>query len=245
MKLMLYLIVFIIYTTLPTFSQEKVLTPLNHQANERLLKSEAYTMDWFMVTDTTEVKIGEVETQIQKKEAVTYVITQVKMNRSTDKWVDSTVVATRNFEPIYHASYNQQRDMVLKFGKKVTGFYFDKKSNTKTPILEETNTSFFDSNFYPQLIRLLPLKDNYCETISIFDYNPKSKIGVLTATIKNTQKKTTTFKGESLPIWKVEVTDDISGNNALNTYYIDFLTRKLLKQEIDFGGRKMIMRLRE
>ena len=245
MKQILYLIVCFIHATFSIYSQENIITPLNLQANDSLLKSDTYSMDWFMVTDTTEVKIGEVETQIQKKKAVTYVITQVKMNRSTDKWIDTTVVATKNFEPIYHASYNQQRDMVLKFDEKVTGYYLDKKSSTRTPILEETNTPFFDSNFYPQLIRLLPLKDNYAKTISIFDYNPKSKIGVLTATIKNTQKNMVNFKGESLPIWKVEVTDDISGNNALNTYYIDFRTRKLLKQEIDFGGRKMVIKLRE
>lgn len=243
MKQILYLIVFFIHATLSTFSQENILTPLNQQANESLLKSETYSMDWFMVTDTTEVKIGEVETQIQKKKAVTYVITQVKMNRSTNKWVDSTVVATKNFEPIYHASYNQQRDMVLKFDEKVTGYYLDKKSSTRTPILEETNTSFFDSNFYPQLIRWLPLKTGYSSTIAIFDYNPKSETGVLTATIKNTEQATLELKGVFKEVWKVSVTDDISKNSAISTYYIEKESRKVIMQEIDLGGRKMIMEL--
>ena len=243
MKPILYSIVFIIYPTLSTFSQEKALSPLDHQADVRLLKSEVYTMDWFIVTDTTEVKIGEVATRIQKKEAVTYVITQVKMNRSTDKWVDSTVVATRNFKPIYHASYNQQRDMVLKFDEKVTGYYLDKKNSTKNPILEETNTSFFDSNFYPQLIRWLPLKTGYNGSIAIFDYNPKSGTGVLTATIKNTELATLEHKGANKAIWKVTVTDDISQNTAISTYYIEKESRKVLKQEIDLGGSKMVMEL--
>lgn len=245
MKYMLYIIVFIVNTTLSTFAQEKQLTPLNHPANERLLRTETYIMDWLMLTDTTEVKIGEVETQIQKKDAVIYLITKVKMNQSSDKWVDSTVVSSENFKPIYHASYNKQRDMVLKFNKNVTGYYLDKQTGLKTEILEETYQPFFDSNFYPQLIRLLPLKENYSATISIFDYNPKSKIGVITATIKNTKKTNEIFNDVSIDVWKIEVTDDISDNNTWNTYYIDARTRKLLKQEIDFGGRKMIMRLIE
>ncbi|MCF1422946.1 DUF3108 domain-containing protein [Mangrovimonas futianensis] len=245
MKYMLYIIVFIVNTTLSTFAKEKQLNPLNHPANERLLRTETYIMDWLMLTDTSEVKIGEVETQIQKKDAVIYLITKVKMNQSSDKWVDSTVVSSENFKPIYHASYNKQRDMVLKFDKNVTGYYLDKQTGLKTEILEETYQPFFDSNFYPQLIRLLPLKENYSATISIFDYNPKSKIGAITATIKNTKKTNEIFNDVSIDVWKIEVMDDISDNNTWNTYYIDARTRKLLKQEIDFGGRKMIMRLIE
>jgi hypothetical protein len=42
-------------------------------------------------------------------------------------------------------------------------------------------------------------------------------------------------------VWKVEATDDISNNAAVSTYYIDRSTRKILKQEIEIGGRKMLM----
>ncbi|WP_338731186.1 DUF3108 domain-containing protein [Mangrovimonas cancribranchiae] len=245
MKHTLYLVIFIINTTLSIFGQEKQLTPLSHSADESLLKSETYVMDWLIVTDTTEVKIGEVVTQIQKKNAVIYIITQVKMKQSKSEWVDSTTVAAESFKPLYHASYNEQRDMVLKFDEQIKGYYLDKKTAIKTEILEETQQPFFDSNFYPQLIRLLPLKDSYSTSISIFDYNPKSKVGVIAATVKNTKKTTLNFNKTSIPVWKVEVTDDISDNNVLNTYYIDTRTRKLLMHEIDFGGRKMIMRLSE
>tara|TARA_R110002051_G_scaffold87713_4_gene154471 strand:+ start:8138 stop:8260 length:123 start_codon:yes stop_codon:yes gene_type:complete len=37
--------------------------------------------------------------------------------------------------------------MVLKFGDKITGYYLDKQTNTKTPISEEARNSYFDSNF--------------------------------------------------------------------------------------------------
>jgi hypothetical protein len=85
----------------------------------------------------------------------------------------------------------------------------------------------------------------YSQTISIFDYNPTSKIGVITATVKNTEETTIDFKGKEKKVWKVETTDDISNNSTINTYYIEKSTRKILKQEIDFGGRKMLMELVE
>lgn len=135
--------------------------------------------------------------------------------------------------------------MVLKFGEKISGYYLDKQSGNRTKISEIAETPFFDSNFYPQFIRLLPLEENYTTTISIFDYNPKSKTGVITATIRKTEQDTINSNGEIKQVWKVEVTDDISNNSAISTYYIEKSTRKILKQEIDVGGRKMLMELIE
>lgn len=89
------------------------------------------------------------------------------------------------------------------------------------------------------------MSEGYSTSISIFDYNPKSKTGIITATIKNTKNTTTDYLKETKQVWKVETTDEISDNSTTCTYYIDISTRKILKQEIDFGGRKMIMRLVE
>ncbi|KGL61718.1 hypothetical protein PHEL85_1499 [Polaribacter sp. Hel1_85] len=200
-------------------------------------------MNWFMFQDTLKVQIGKVKTEIQKGKENIYIITTVHMKQSPTKWIDSTVVGTLNFEPKYHSSYNQQRDMVLKFGEKITGYYLDKQTETKTEISEKSKTSFFDSNFYPQLLRFLPLQEGYSNTISIFDYNPTAKIGVIKATIKNTKEITINFNETKKKVWKVETTDEISNNSAISTYYIDTSTRKILRQEIDFGGRKMLMEL--
>ncbi|XYH09576.1 hypothetical protein AAFU52_11165 [Aquimarina macrocephali] len=68
---------------------------------------------------------------------------------------------------------------------------------------------------------------------------------MITATIKNTEETTFSFNGKERQVWKVETTDDISNNTAIITYYIDTSTRKILKQEIDFDGRKMLMELIE
>jgi predicted enzyme involved in methoxymalonyl-ACP biosynthesis len=46
-------------------------------------------------------------------------------------------------------------------------------------------------------------------------------------------------------VWKVQVTDKISGNSVISIFYIDRKTRELLKQEIDAGNRKMLLEIME
>jgi hypothetical protein len=175
MKTLIYFLVFTIVTYTQAVCQEAPLTPINHPANSNLLEAGTSQMTWYMIQDTIKIPIGTVETQIQKEKDRIIIITTVEMKQSPSKWFDSTIVASSNFKPLYHSSYNQQREMVLQFGEKITGYYLDKQTGTTIQISESTEASFFDSNFYPQLLRLLPLKENYTTTISIFDYNPKSK----------------------------------------------------------------------
>lgn len=219
------------------------LTPFNNPSDVDLLKSGTSELKWFMIQDGTEIPIGKFKTTIEKKEELTYIITRVKMNQLSSSMIDSTVIKTSTFHPVYHSSYNQQRDMVLKFDKNVTGYYLDKKTGAKSEISEEIKESFFDSNFYPQLIRFLPLKKGYKKEISIFDYNPRAKIGLMKATIKDVKESTVDFNGQKKNVWKVITTDDISNNSSTVTYYIEKSTRELLKQEIEMGDRKMVMRL--
>jgi len=240
----IYFLLFILGSSDLAYSQEKPLSPKNNPADISLLQSETSRMSWFMIRDSSEIKIGEIKTKIHKEKEKTLIVTTVTM-QSPGSWVDTTIVKTKDFEPIYHSSYNQQRDMVLKFDQKITGYYLDKMTNTKTQLSEEINKSFFDSNFYPQLIRLLPLENGYTNTISIFDFNPKSKTGVITATITNTEKATLNHNKMHKEVWKVDTTDDISNNSAISSYYIDISTRKVLQQEVNFGGAKMIMKLIE
>jgi len=225
------------------YSQEHKLTPLNNTANTSLIQSESSKMSWLDLQDSIKTKMGEVITEIVKEEKKIYLITTVVLKNSPSKWIDSTIVTTHNFSPVYHASYNPQREMVLKFGEHITGYYLNKKTNARTKISNTVAKPFFDSNFYPQLIRFLPLQENYTTNISIYDYKPMGKIGVITATIKNTEETNIHFKGKNRRVWKIKTTDDISDNAVISIYYIEMSTRKILRQEINAGERKMIMEL--
>jgi len=243
MKKTYYLLLVVLATSFQAMGQKSILTPENNPVDKSLIHEENYEMAWYMLKDSSKIDIGKVQTEIQKKKKRIYIISTVEMPGAASLWVDSTIVGRRKFEPIYHSSFNQQRDMVLNFSDTVTGYYNDKQSGKKIEISESVDAPFFDSNFYPQFIRWLPLKTGYNGSIAIFDYNPKSGTGVLSATIKNTEQSTLELKGAIKEVWKVTVTDDISHNTAISTYYIERESRKVLKQEIDLGGRKMVMEL--
>jgi hypothetical protein len=231
--------------TIHAYGQDALISPENNPANKSYLKDETSEMKWFMVNDSVKVEIGKVYTKIRKTIEKIYLVTSVDMKQASAKWIDSTIVTQKSFEPMYHSSYNQQRDMVLNFGDKVTGYYFDKKTNSKTEINVDAEKPFFDSNFYPQIIRWLPLEEGYSTSISIFDYNPAAKIGVIKAVIRSTEKSSIEIHGEKRSVWKVQVTDKISGNSVISIFYIDRKTRELLKQEIDAGNRKMLLEIME
>lgn len=239
MKLLKLLSVILVFQSAFSDTEAQSLqTPGNNQVNLSLIKSEDYSMTWYALKDTSKIEMAKIDTKILKTGSRINVTTTVKMKNMPD-WTDETAVAFPGLAPVKHSSSNTQREMLLDFGKKnrVTGYYLDKIQNKKTEISEETNGKFFDSNFYPQLIRWLPLKENYTVEIALFDYNPKSAIGVIKAYITGTRKGTLNNK----PVWIVSVTDDISEKKSVSTYYIDVDTRDVLKQEIDMGTRKMVM----
>lgn len=231
-------ILFLLILSSANFFAQNLLSPKNPGINPKLIKDETSEAVWYAGNADTKTEIGSIITEIKKLNKSDLLIrTTVKMKQAPDaKWIDSTLVKISDFEPVYHSSYNLNRDMVLKSGKdKVTGYYLDKKSQKKE-IIEIPATDYFDSSSYAMLIRYLPLKENYTAEISIFDYNPKSeKKGMMKAYILDTQKAE--YKGK--PVWMVKTNDDISNRTAITTYYIDTITRKIEKQDMDMAERKM------
>lgn len=224
------------------FFSQNLLTPKNGAIDSRLIKNETSEALWYADNAGAKTEIGSIITELKKVSKTDLLIrTTVKLKQAPDnQWTDSTMVKISDFTPIYHSSYNAMRDMILKSGKdKVSGYYLDKKSKQKD-IIEIPATHYFDSSSYAILIRYLPLKENYTAEISIFDYNPKSeKKGMMKAYILDTQKKE--YKGK--PVWAVKTNDDISNKTTTTTYYIDPETRKIIKQEMDMGGRKMFLEM--
>ena len=207
------------------------------------IKSQNYQMKWVALRDTSKFEMGIVSTQIIKDKKYLTINTQVNMKNTTEPWVDTTIADISTLKPIHHASYNRQRDMVLNFGKIVTGFYNDKIKKKNTVISDTTTKGYFDSNIYPALIGWLPLKEGYKKKIPIYDYNPSSKIGVIWAYVNNVESGTyeTLFSGTK-KVWIVTVSDEIgTGKNDFMIYYIDKGDRGLWKQEINTNGRRMMM----
>lgn len=223
-----------------SFGQQNI-NPKNISINLDLIKDETYTMKWYMIQDTLKHEIGTIDTKIQRNGENIIIITDVNLPQSTKPWVDSTVVKMKNFSPIYHSSYNQNRDMAINYGMKVTGYHVDHKSGDKIELNESPTISFFDSSAYSQVIRFLPLAEGYTCTLDIFDFNPNAKTGTMAVHVKDVSSAQFTTKTGEREVWKVYVTDDISDNQANIYYYIEKSTGILLQQEVDITGRKMVM----
>jgi hypothetical protein len=228
------------FATVAAQSQAQLM-PGDKQINTKYIKPEINQMIWYSQRDTALIEIGKISNEVSFKNKKLYIVQQIQM-KGQPLWVDSTVVAQKTFAPIYHSSYNAQRDMVMNFEKTVTGYYADKIKNTKTTIAEIANASYFDSNFYPNLLRTLPLSASYTATFTIFDYNPSAKIGLLQARILSVKAGMYSSKkvGER-KVWLVKTSDDISAGVEV-THFIDADTRQLWQQEINIGSRKMMIR---
>ena len=218
------------------------LTPGKNAFEKKWIKNDAYQMTWSVERDTMRSEIGEVWTQVITNTNNVLITTEVKMKNATAPWVDSTIADIATLAPIRHASYNRQRDMVLNFGKRVTGFYLDHQKQKRSEISDTTSQEYFDGNLYPALIAWLPLAEGYKRDIAIYEYNPAGRIGVIKASIKDVASGTyQSTKSGKREVFVVTVSDEIGDENNRMIYYIDKKDRRLWKQEINAAGRKMMM----
>lgn len=224
-----------------TVPAQSILTPGKKALVKKWIRNETTLMGWYAGKDSALVEIGKLRTTVQKDKEQIRAITTVELNQSKSPWIDTTIAESRTLAPVYHSSYNGQRDMQLYFGKVVTGFYTDKINGRQTQIQDSTMQDYFDSNLYPFLIRWLPLQEGYRREIAIYDYNPAGKTGVTLARINKVEKglyKSPVSGPHS--VWKVTVIDELgSSTGSSTTYYIDRKNRQLWQMELIVGSRKM------
>ncbi|RYF24493.1 MAG: hypothetical protein EOO42_05690 [Flavobacteriales bacterium] len=226
---------------------QETIKPKKGVVDQKYIQNQTYQLRWLMLRDTAKIQVGVVDYNVKVVGDKVQVITDVKMKGAASSWIDTTIVRKADLSPVYHSSYNPQRNMSLKFDKEITGFYLDKADGKLTEIAQTLASGYFDSNFYPMLIAWLPLKTGYTANLDIFDYNPKGKIGLLKANVLGVKEgKYLSKKQGEIKTWEVEVSDEISnGSDTKSTYYFDQFSRKLYKQRINTGGRIMEMELVE
>jgi len=229
-------------------SAQTALIPGKNSFEKKWIKPMQYQMTWYALKDTAKIELGSISTEIQTTSDQLTMITQVSMKGAKSPWTDSSVANLKDLSPVYHSSYNGQRDMVLQFGKVVSGYYLDKTKKKNTEVNDTTRQSYFDSNLYPYLLSLLPLKEGYRQEINIYDYNPSGKIGVIKGWV--TEVKSGTYASTNSgtrEVWMVTVKDEIASGPVETTsvYCFDKTDRKLWRQDITIGARKMAMVAKE
>lgn len=226
---------------------QDLLAPGKNHVEKKWIRPASSEMTWYALKDSVKIEIGTISTELLTGNEKLILVTRVKMKNRNGSWIDTSIADMTSLSPEYHSSFNSQRDMVLRFGKIVTGYYRDKAKNTYTEISDTTGAAYFDSNLYPALLGWLPLHESYKQDISIYDYNPRGKIGICTASVK--EVKSGIFQSGKSGLretWVVTVVDELgSGPAGSSTYYFDKTDRRLWKQEINAGGRTMLMQRAE
>lgn len=167
-------------------------------------------------------------------------VTTITAFTGMEEWKDTAVSTLSSFKPIYRASHNHMRDMVLYFEKDITGYHVDKKNGRENEIKEAGNRSFVDSYTYPFLLSLLPLNSGYQTDFQVYDYKPSNTDNVKTAVVK--EVKTSTFMSKSTgnhDVWEVTVQEPSTGEKSVS--YIDKKTRRLWQLDIFCKGLQVRM----
>ena len=237
MKQLLILLIFLV----PAMAfPQMLLKPGNPCIEYQRISDEKSSMIWYLMQDTTKIEIGRVTRDIQTDNKNLIVITTVKMRETPTVWIDSTIADRNSLKPVYHASYNTKRDMIIRFDSLVTGYYADKENKSTISISYGPSMDYFDSNLYPTLIRWLPLKTGFTKDLSIYDFNPNGKSGVMRVSVIAVRQCEYLYQDKEIKkVYLVTVRDDIS--TGTTTYFIDIETRKLWKMVITSGERKMVM----
>ena len=137
--------------------------------------------------------------------------------------------------PLYHSSYNGQRNMRLAYiAKKVTVWHKDNLTGKTTALTDTLRGSYFDSNLYSHMVRWLPLRDGFRGTIQNYNYANEQNHGLTTVQIVDVKE----VKGIN-PYYEVTLLDDESKSNIV--LFVRKSDRKLLKSKMEFGGRKIEM----
>lgn len=225
---------------------QTTITPNKQILGSEKLVDRHFDLDWNMLVGENKMNIGTVHLDMIKENNQYTIITTTKLAKFPDKpWIDSSICSLPSLTPIYHSSYNMQRNMVLHFGKIISGYYLDKKNDYLTHIADTITSSYFDNNLYQWLICLLPLHEGMSVTLPMYDYNP-SKSGLMAAKIQDVKKgEYVSPVSGSHKVWIVNTEDNLSGYTNKLIFYIDQKDHTFWKMEAQVDNRKMEQVLHE
>ncbi|QJB41053.1 hypothetical protein HF324_25700 [Chitinophaga oryzae] len=205
----------------------------------KLLKSGNYKLACYKVQDGNETLIGTFAIGVNTS-GDKFSLTTTTAFHGMDLWNDTAVSNLNTFQPIYRASHNDMREMVLHFGNDITGYHIDKKTGKKRQVKEAGDRPFVDSYTYPFILSLLPLKSGYQTDFPVYDYKPSNKNNVKTAVVKEVKNNVyKTLHSGSRDVWEVTVEEPSTGEKSIS--YIDKKSRRLWQVDIFTSGLQVRM----
>jgi hypothetical protein len=233
------LIVLLFIITLSSLAQQ-VLAPGAPDFEKKWLRNGKTEMGYYVWNEGKWTEIYSFSYEIQTTSTTLSVFTQLKALYSTDLWTDTAISEAATFRPIYRSSVNNDKEYVLRFGKEISGYYYDKKSKKRAVVNETAGKPFFDSYTYPYLLGLLPLNSGYKQDLPVYEYKPGRTDQVKLAKIQSVKNNVfnSQLTGEH-KVWQVSVLEEAT--NDQYEYYIDKDDRRIWKIDIRSGKQQLLL----
>lgn len=239
----IYVWLFLMFCNLTGFAQS-IITPATNSVEKKWVRTGVTEMTCFTKSGNQWAPFGSFEISIRQSNSRLQVSTALSLNNSEKRWLDTSISEMSSFKPVYRSSYTPDRNMVLRFGKEVTGYYLDKTTNKRTAVQESLHGHFFESYTYPYLLAALPLATGYKGELAVYDYKPGFTKNVKKALIE--EVKSNVYKSDLTgehKVWQVSVSEEATGDKY--DYYIDKESRRLWKIEVYSKNQQILMLDRE
>ncbi|MBL7757330.1 MAG: hypothetical protein JNL59_08050 [Chitinophagaceae bacterium] len=225
--------------SLTAVAQQSV-TPGAADFEKKWLRSGMTEMGYYAWKEGKWLEICSYSFEIRTDQQKLSVFTHLKFLHSAEQWTDTSVSDAGTFQPIYRSSFSNDKEYVLRFGKEVSGYYYDKKNKKREIVKVAVGSNFFDSYTYPYLLGLLPLSSGYKKDLPVFEYKPDHSDHVKLARIQSV--KTNVFvsqlSGEH-KVWQVSVLEEATQDQY--EYYIDKADRRIWKIEDRSGNQHLLL----
>lgn len=228
--------------TLPVFvcKAQQVLRPGSISYKDKWLQCSKIEMGYYMMDGGRQVEICSFAMDIKNDDKNLSVYTTLQFLNSGEKWLDTSIADASTFKPVYRSSFHKDNEYIIKYGKMVTGYYLDRKSQKRNTIKEAAQQTFFDSYTYPYLLSLLPLDGGYKADLMVYDYRPgnSSNLSLVKIEEVKTNQFTSSLTGKH-PVWQVSVLEEGTGDKY--EYFIDKELKRIRKIDVYSKGKHLVL----
>jgi hypothetical protein len=238
---MKHLFIFLFAFFLVNASQsQSILVPGDNTIEKKWIKSNKSEMGYYMIKGGEMVEICSFVIDIHYENNKLSLYTTLNFLATNEQWKDTSISDANSFKPIYRSSFRKDQEYMLKFGKDVSGNYYDKITKKMTAVKEPIAEPFFDSYTYPYLLGLLPLTAGYKKDLVVYDYKPANTSSIKKAKIEEVKSNIyfSQLTGEH-KVWQVSVFEEAT--NDKYDYYIDKVTRRIWKILIFSKGLELLL----
>lgn len=218
---------------------QTVLVPGENVMDKKFIKSGTYEMACYAESNGQQYEISSFSIIINSTSKNLAVYTSLQMTGSKDLIIDTSISDANTFRPVYRSSISKTKEMVVNYGKDVSGYYYDKQTRKKHTIKDQGN-AFYDSYTYPYLLGLLPLTSGYRNELAVYDFKPGNTTNTKKARIE--EVKSNLYKSNLTgdhKVWQVNVYEEATKDSYV--YYIDKDSRRIWKVDILTQGQRLLL----